>query len=167
MGKFATGKHSYAISDRSGQRYRYQDMRREWNGLLVGKDEYEPKQPQLEPFPKVFDPQALQNARPDRTEPEVEQLLNINPFQSGVLGSSILTVTEPSHGRTNGSTVCFRTVTGFDGFTKSAIEDSSGYVITVVSADTYTFTIPTETATVGTTRGGGSNATAGPVTLVN
>jgi hypothetical protein len=69
MARFATGKNSYAISDRSGLRYRYQDMRREWNGLLVGKDEWEPKQPQLEPFPKVTDPQALKNARPDRVEP--------------------------------------------------------------------------------------------------
>lgn len=69
MARFATGKDSYAISDRSGLRYRYKDMRREWNGLLVGKDEYEPKHPQLEPFPKVVDAQALKDARPDRIEP--------------------------------------------------------------------------------------------------
>lgn len=69
MGKFASGRDSYAISDRSGFRYRYKDMRREWNGLLVGKDEYEPKQPQLDPHRKVFDAEALQNARPDRVEP--------------------------------------------------------------------------------------------------
>jgi len=65
MGKFAAGKNSYAISDRSGLRYRYRDMRREWNGLLVGKDEYEPKHPQLGPFPKVIDAEALKDARPD------------------------------------------------------------------------------------------------------
>jgi len=69
MGSFATGKNSYAISDRSGFRYRYRDMRREWNGLLVGKDEFEPKQPQLEPRAKVSDAQALKEARPDRIEP--------------------------------------------------------------------------------------------------
>jgi hypothetical protein len=68
MAKFASGKHAYAISDRSGQRYRYRDMKREWNGLLVGPDEYEPKQPQLGPFRKVNDPQALKNARPDKAE---------------------------------------------------------------------------------------------------
>jgi hypothetical protein len=44
-------------------------MRREWNGLLVGKDEFEQKQPQLAPFRKVFDAEALKDARPDRTEP--------------------------------------------------------------------------------------------------
>lgn len=71
MSRFASGKDSYAISDRSGFRYRYKDMRREWNGLLVGKDEFERKQPQLEPFRKVFDAQALKDARPDRTEPLV------------------------------------------------------------------------------------------------
>ena len=50
MAKFASGKYAYAISDRSGFRYRYRDMRREWNGALVGKDEFEAKQPQLGPF---------------------------------------------------------------------------------------------------------------------
>lgn len=69
MGKFATGKKSYAISDRSGQRYPYHVMKEEWNGLLVGPDEYEPKHPQLEPRTTPTDPQALQNPRPDRVEP--------------------------------------------------------------------------------------------------
>ena len=69
MPRFAQGKHAYAISDRSGFRYRYKDMRKEWNGLLVGKDEFEPKQAQLEPFPTVVDSQALKDARPDRKEP--------------------------------------------------------------------------------------------------
>tara|TARA_Y100001951_G_scaffold105172_1_gene120396 strand:- start:2042 stop:2500 length:459 start_codon:yes stop_codon:yes gene_type:complete len=64
MSKFATGKYSYAISDRSGLRYRYKDMRREWNGLLVGKDEYETKHPQLGPFRTPTDAQALKDARP-------------------------------------------------------------------------------------------------------
>jgi len=71
MAKFASGKDSYAISDRSGFRYPYRVMKREWNGLLVGPDEYEPKHPQLGPFRKVVDPQALEDARPDRIEPLV------------------------------------------------------------------------------------------------
>lgn len=69
MAKFASGKNSFAISDRSGFRYPYRVMKREWNGLLVGPDEYEPKHPQLGPFRKVVDPEAIQNARPDRVEP--------------------------------------------------------------------------------------------------
>lgn len=69
MAKFATGKNAYAISDRSGMRYRYKDMRKEWNGALVGKDEFEPKHPQLGPFRKAIDAEALKDARPDRKEP--------------------------------------------------------------------------------------------------
>mgnify|MGYP003624999997 CR=1 FL=1 len=68
MGKFASGKHAFAISDRSGFRYRYRDMRKEWNGLLVGRDEWEPKQPQLGPFRKRTSPEALKDARPDIKE---------------------------------------------------------------------------------------------------
>jgi hypothetical protein len=44
-------------------------MKKEWNGSLVGWDEWEPKQPQLNPLPKVGDPQAILNPRPDRAEP--------------------------------------------------------------------------------------------------
>lgn len=69
MGRFATGKNAWGISDRSGFRYKLTEMKREWTGALVGRDEYEPKQPQLEPRRKVVDPQALQNPRPDRIEP--------------------------------------------------------------------------------------------------
>ena len=69
MSKFASGKNSFAISDRSGFRYRYKDMRKEWTGALVGKDEFESKQPQLGPFQKVIDPQALKDARPDTGNP--------------------------------------------------------------------------------------------------
>ena len=47
MARYATGKHAKSISDRSGLEHRYKDMRKEWNGLLVGKDEFERKHPQL------------------------------------------------------------------------------------------------------------------------
>ena len=65
MSKFAVGKYAYGISDRSGFRYRLKDMRKEWNGLLVGNDEWEAKHPQLEPFRVVSDAQAIKNARPE------------------------------------------------------------------------------------------------------
>jgi len=65
---FASDKNAYGISDRSGFRYRLRDMKKEWTGALVGRDEFEPKHPQLFP-PKVGpDPQALRNPRPDRPE---------------------------------------------------------------------------------------------------
>lgn len=69
MGRFATGKFAYGISDRSGQRYKLNRMKKEWNGLLVGPDEYDSKHPQLEPRRKVVDPQALMDPRPNRVEP--------------------------------------------------------------------------------------------------
>lgn len=69
MAKFAVGKHAYGISDRSGFRYPLHKMRKEWNGFLVGYDEWEPKQPQLEPRRDITDAQALKDPRPDRTEP--------------------------------------------------------------------------------------------------
>ena len=68
MTTFATGKKSYAISDRSGQRFPYDEMVTEWNGSFVHYTEYEPKQPQLEPKVPGNDPQGLLNARPDRVD---------------------------------------------------------------------------------------------------
>jgi hypothetical protein len=53
MSKYATGKHSKAISDRSGMEFPYREMVREWNGSFVHYTEFEPKQPQLEPKPMV------------------------------------------------------------------------------------------------------------------
>lgn len=71
MAQFAQGRKAYGISDRSGFRYPLRRMKKEWTGALVGFDEWEPKQPQLEPTRKVSDPQALRNPRPDRVEPLV------------------------------------------------------------------------------------------------
>jgi len=69
MARFASGKNAYGISDRSGFRYRLNDMRKEWTGMLVGKDEWEQKHPQLLPRRDVTDAQALKDPRPDRIEP--------------------------------------------------------------------------------------------------
>tara|TARA_R100001460_G_C3490238_1_gene169255 strand:- start:57 stop:362 length:306 start_codon:yes stop_codon:yes gene_type:complete len=80
MSKYATGKWAYGISDRSGFRYRLRDMRKEWNGLLVGKDEFEPKHPQLEPLRAVPDAQALRNPRPDPNAGAVSVSVGDNIF---------------------------------------------------------------------------------------
>ena len=141
MTGFATGKYAYRISDRSGFRYRLKDTRKEWNGSIVGKDEYEEKHPQLEPLKTRADAQAIKNARPDRTEPVVQILLSLNPFLHS--GSGLITVTEKNHGRTTGDTVRFRTAVGIGSeITKALIESASGYSITVTTTDQYTFTIP-------------------------
>ena len=173
MAKYASNKYAMGISDRSGVAYRQRDMRKEWTGLLVGKDEWEPKQPQLMVVKTPADPQALRDPRPDRTEPAVEVLLPMNAFTSSTSGSAVITVLEPGHGRSTGDTVRFRTVEAFDGFTEAVLESSSGYSITVVAGDAstdfqsafYTFTASSGTSTVGNVLGGGSVATAGPVSI--
>ena len=81
MGRFASGKHSFGISDRSGMRYRLRDMKLEWNGSLVGPDEYERKHPQLGPFNVPVDGQAIKNARPDSPTVPVDFLVfTTNPI---------------------------------------------------------------------------------------
>lgn len=159
MSKYASGKHAYFISDRSGFRYPYKDMKIEWTGAAVGIDEFEPKHSQLEPRSHTSDPQALQNARSDQAESPVQLLLRPDSFRSGSLGSSVITVTEPSHGRSSLNSVRFRKVNGFDGFTKQSLESSVGFVITVVDENTYTITVYGESATVGNVHGGGNFAT--------
>jgi hypothetical protein len=64
MSKFSTGKYALGVSDRSGFVYKLNDMKLEWTGALVGPDEWEKKQPQLDPRKHIMDPQALRNPRP-------------------------------------------------------------------------------------------------------
>ena len=47
MAKYATGKRSQSISDRSGMAFPYTEMVKEWNGSLVHYSEFEPKHPQI------------------------------------------------------------------------------------------------------------------------
>ena len=165
MSNFATGKKSKAISDRSGMTFPYKEMRKEWNGLFVHTSEYEDKHPQLEQKTQKGDKQGLQNARPDRQENPVANMLGLNSFATAGQGTNTITVTESSHGRATSDTVRFRNVIPFDGLTKAKLELATGYSITKVDDNTYTFVINTDTATVGNQKGGGGLASAGPVTL--
>ena len=183
---YARGKRSQAISDRSGMAFPYNEMVREWNGMLVHKSEFEPKQPQLEPKPHGGDAQGLENVRSDRTENAVAQLLPHNPFTTYAASSGIINVYAPDHGLTNGSTYRFRgapTTAGsygdpssFDGIAGSNIAKSAGYAITTGkyvsgSRDTdqttnwFYFTVDTNTATAGSVKGGGFPVSIGPATL--
>ena len=65
MARYATGKKSVAISDRSGFKVKYNELRTTWDGLRVEYEEWEPKHPQLTPAKNVFDATALFNPRPD------------------------------------------------------------------------------------------------------
>ena len=109
MGKYASGKRSLAISDRSGMAYPYTEMVREWNGSLVHKSEYEPKQPQLEPKPAGSDPQALYNPRPQPASKKSLILLDNNPFTTVKYGgTTYVNVFSEDHQRAAGSVVRFR-----------------------------------------------------------
>ena len=93
MSKFASGKNAKAISDRSGFQYPYRLMRREWNGLLVGPDEFEPKHPQLEPLTATADPEALYRPRPNNDHEEGEGFVVVvqsNIFRPDYLNTSTL-----------------------------------------------------------------------------
>ncbi len=68
--------------------------------------EYEAKQPQLDPTPTTADPQGLQYAHPDRTEPAVLILLNPDPFQTIISSATtFINVFSQNHGRSTGNTV--------------------------------------------------------------
>ena len=159
---FAKGKHSKAISDRSGLEFPYVEMVKEWNGMLVHTSEYEPKQPQLDPKPKGSDPQGLLNARPARTETAVPRLLPLNAFTT-TSSSQIIKVNEPNHGRSTSDRVRFRDANVVGGVAAATINLAAGYVITKVDDDNYTFATATTSSITET--GGGGSASAGPVTV--
>ena len=163
MSNLSKGKYAKAISDRSGMEFPYQEMVREWNGSLVHVSEFEAKQPQLQPKNQGADAQGLYNARPARTEPATQNLLPGNPF-SLISASATVTVTEPNHGRSTSDTVRFRNVDGSPGgVAYTVFENSSGYSITKINSDSYSFTLGA-TPTV-TEKAGGMFVTAGPVTF--
>ena len=157
MPRYATGKYSYAISDRSGLRYRYKDMRKEWNGLLVGKDEFERKHPQLGPFRKVFDPQTLRDPRPDRSENETTNVTVSFPiFNTTTLQYALIPQAEVKVGTvTFGGDVTTPTeaiITGVSG---------TGSVGTVTASGTGTSIATTYTVTVVSTAYGNKYAIDG------
>ncbi len=179
------------ISDRSGQRFPYQEMVQEWNGSWVHVSEYEAKQPQLEPKPTAADPQGLRYAHPDRQEPPVIIALTLNPFSTTkYAGSTYINVYSEDHDRSTGNIVRFRgppqvnivgtptredsfdDVPSFDNVTD--ISNANGFTITVGKIDSsgivsdtlnYFYFLSISTATTGNIAGGGAQCSAGPVTL--
>jgi len=185
---FAKGKYAKAISDRTGMEFPYREMRKEWNGMLVHRSEYEAKHPQLEPRYHSVEGHGLRHARPARTENTVVTILGPDPFETIAAGSGIINVFEKSHGRSTSDTVRFRgpvwtssdsdayqNPLTFDGISGSNIAKAAGYSITVGTRDSsgditntndyYHFTVDTSTATAGGIAGGGNNCSAGPATL--
>jgi hypothetical protein len=71
-------------------------------------------------------------------------------------------VNQPSHGKTTANTVKFQNLTVVNsfltssGFSQSVLTTSTGYSITVVNLDNYSFNASSGTGSLTTTIGGGS-----------
>jgi NAD-dependent SIR2 family protein deacetylase len=65
MAGYASGKFAIALCDQCGQRFKLNDLRKEWTGFKVCSECYEPKHPQLEPKRTINEPQALLQPRPE------------------------------------------------------------------------------------------------------
>ena len=155
------------MSDRSGFRYNYRDMKKEWNGAMVGPDEFESKHPQLSPFRKVNDPQALRDARPDKdVEPTaftvytnvgdgiIGTLITKTTALSANVGTVAITSTVSSSSSTTASTTAGTSAVGSvevyqlfavtvvdDGGNKYFLDGSNqtGSAITLTEGSTYRF----------------------------
>ena len=65
---FASGKYAYGICDITGFRYKLKDMKKTWDGLLVGPDQFDPKHPQLSPRSAPIEERAIPDARVDTSD---------------------------------------------------------------------------------------------------
>ena len=83
--------------------------------------------------------------------------INNNPFAT-VDGSTTVTVTDTSHGATDGDFVRFKQATATNGITADDLNRHYGYQITVIDSNTYTIEVPS--AATGTGSGGGSGVDA-------
>jgi hypothetical protein len=66
---YARGKYAWGLCDYCGQRFKLNDLKKNWRGFKVCEADYEPKEPQLEPLRYTGDAIALYEPRPDRIEP--------------------------------------------------------------------------------------------------
>tara|TARA_R100001082_G_C4212390_1_gene95649 strand:- start:119 stop:436 length:318 start_codon:yes stop_codon:yes gene_type:complete len=88
MSRFALGKKSKFISDRSGFAFPYRERVKEWNGNIVHRSEYEAKHPQLTPKRPPFEPQALYEPRPQEKDDNNKFIIYTN-VGLGLLGSQL------------------------------------------------------------------------------
>lgn len=62
---YASGKFAIALCDQCGQRFKLNQLIKDWKGFKVCSECYEPKHPQLEPKRNINEPQALYQPRPE------------------------------------------------------------------------------------------------------
>ena len=115
MARYAKGKHAVLISDRSGWKIKYKDARTEWTGARVAKDEWEEKQPQLDPqkyLRKGAGGNVLYDPRPDNDS--VPTTVRLGPL----------------HGKYSGQAATWQGQVNI-----SLFEDASGFALTASQGD--------------------------------
>ena len=85
MARYAKGKKAQAISDRSGFKVPYKDLKTTWDGLRVEPQEFEPKHPQLDPPKNVVDATSLFKPRPDNDPINIRIDLAFNWFNNNLM----------------------------------------------------------------------------------
>ena len=80
--RYAKGKKSVAMSDRSGFKVKYRTLKETWDGLQVEPEEWEPKHPQLNPPRNVVDATALFKPRPNNDPSNVRLELAFDFFSA-------------------------------------------------------------------------------------
>ena len=78
MARYATGKKSKAISDISGFKVNYTDLKTTYDNLRVEPSDFDPKHPQLTPAKNVIDATALFQPRPDNDPENVSFVVGFN-----------------------------------------------------------------------------------------
>ena len=86
MARYASGKKSQAISDISGAKVPYTQLKTTWNNLRVEPSEFDPKHPQLTPAKNVIDATALYDPRPST---DVENVVIDFAFTSNIFLSRV------------------------------------------------------------------------------
>ncbi len=88
---YARGKHAFGYCDRTGFRYPLKDLVWEYKngvktGMRVGRDVVDGDHPQnFIGRVKVFDSQALKDARPDTSQAESRALFAWNPVMNSLV----------------------------------------------------------------------------------
>jgi len=95
MGRFAKGKRSKAISDRSGFEVPYTQLKTTWNNLRVEPEEFEVKHPRLTPPKNIIDSTALFDPRPNNDPENVSIFFNFNWFNNAPIGMQALQYKKP------------------------------------------------------------------------
>jgi|TARA_R110002124_G_scaffold60910_1_gene166959 hypothetical protein len=85
---FASNKNAYGICDITGFRYKRKDMKKTWDGLIVGPDQWDAKHPQLQPSAPPSEPEAIKDARPDTNDTNNIFMVYSN-VGSGKLGAEL------------------------------------------------------------------------------